>query len=214
MLNLTSLVFTILTTLPRFHADTETMAERTTRLHEIAQAIDSATLHATCTADWADADWCRPIWPASQRLDLALLLVSQGFWESRFAQRVHADQCGPNECDAIKLPGGRVFHRSKSVWQIQQTRVVPEWQSIGGRGEWSTYIAAYAAAKVLAAARGRCSREATSWELGAISGYAGYTCQWPGAPRRAAFFRQLRSKAQSLIDLEQPKTEPAIARLP
>lgn len=213
-MSITTLIFTILIGLPRFHADTESSAERTARLTVIAQAIDSATLHATCTGDWAAADWCRPIWPAAERLDLAILIVTQGFWESRFAQRVHADQCQALECDPVKLASGAIFHRSKSVWQIQQTLVVPEWRSIGGLGEWTTYSAAYAAAKVLAAARGRCAREAASWVTGAISGYAGYTCQWPGAPRRAAFYHQLRSKASALAAEEAVKTAPAVASFP
>lgn len=209
-LALKTVIFTILMALPRFGADTESPAGRAERMGELSQGIESAALHATCTGEWADTDFCTPIWPADERIDLVMLLVSQGFAESRFSERVHADQCAPYECDAVKLPDGRVYHRAKSPWQLQRTALVPEWRATGGRGEYRAYLAAYGASKVLAASRGRCRSAGVDWEVGTISGYAGAGCYWRGAPRRALLFRQLRSKAYLLLN-EQAEPPRAVA---
>lgn len=204
MAALQTLVLTILMSLPRFYADTESDTERYARATILAQAMVEASAQATCTGDWATLVDCKPVWPASEQNQLVALLITQGFWESRFAQHIHADHCGPHECDPAKLPSGLVFHRARSVWQIHAGGSVSgsEWWQMSGDKQWPTFVAATAAARILALSRGRCGF-AGNWELGTISAYAGsISCAWSKAGPRLSFYRMILGK------LERPATQP------
>lgn len=81
-----------------------------------------------------------------------------------------------------------------------------------GLGRVSTFTAAYAAAKVLGASRGRCGAHAVDWEAAMFSGYAGgFSCQWSGAARRVALYRKLREAANRLESSPEPAASPFLA---
>ena len=201
----------LLTSLPVFTGDTETPLQRSARLETIAHAVDSAGDYATCTGDYATVDWCRPVWPRKSARQLKVMLIMLGRAESNFAERVHAGRCRADECDAVKLPGGRVFHRAQTPWQMQYTALVaPEWASMVGKEYWPTFQAAYAASKVLGASWSRCRREPQrgpltgDWMTWSVSGYAtgGRTCSWSRAAGRVAEYQRLY--AASLRPLPLP----------
>jgi hypothetical protein len=192
--------FGLLANLPPYYSDHEAPSERARRLEVIAESITSASAYATCTRDWASADWCVPIWPTSERKELIVITITQGFWESRFAKHVHEDRCGPDECDAIKLRNGRIYHRARSPWQLQRTAyVAPYWEAMRGSSLMATTSAAYAAVRVLSAARRRCGGKPELW----ISGYGWGSCRmWGGARKRAEMYEALLGRSAQEVGRE------------
>lgn len=170
--------------LPPYSGDVETPEARRARLGTIVAAIDFASARATCAGE---PEGCRRTWPGSRK-ELAFLLLTQAWWETRLAEHVHADRCGPHECDR---------GRSKSSWQIQPSSIVKrgEWATIGGIDLESTKAAAWGAARMLSVNRFRCAKGPGDWVLPTISGYArGNTCEWVGAGKRAATFWRLMGR--------------------
>jgi len=200
----------LLVSLPAYYQDKETSAERAARMQVVAVAIADAAQTATCSGRY-EATSCKAIWPGSDQ-ELALLLVTKGWWESRFAKHVQAGQCGPRECDAYRDRAGKIVHRSASYWQVQASSLLPpaQWRKTVGLDLAATRRAAWAAARIASGARGRCTAIGGSWEYGTISAYAsGYTCAWRGAPRRVAFLRRLRVQFGRI--LSQQAVRPAKA---
>jgi hypothetical protein len=184
-------ILAVLIGLPPAVDSTETAAERSARLETVAAAIESASLEATCKGPYSGAHWCRPVW-SGRREDLAALLVTQGWWESKFADRIGAGRCRSFECDALVLRDGRVIHRSRHYWQLQTSSFVPAylWSQLVGTEYEPTTLAAYAAAIVLGEGLKRCGSV-----TGAISFYAGGgKCSWNGGASRVAMFRAVKSK--------------------
>jgi hypothetical protein len=174
-------VLAALLSLPRFHLDSETTEERTARLEIISNGIDDAASRATCTGSYKEDKDCKTIWTGSKK-ELAGLLITQGFFESRFAEHVHEDRCrtGIGECD---------HGRAKSVWQLHtgSQLSVEQWRALSGTTPESTKAAAWAATQALSRAKTRCGST-----LGAISLYAtGRTCAWSQAPVRLKFLEKI-----------------------
>jgi hypothetical protein len=181
--------------LPAPYGDPEPAQERQARLTTIAQAITEASYRATCSQDY-EVEECQRLWPG-QPLDLALLLITQAYSESRLARNVHAGECRPYECDPFKSRStGKVVHRARSIWQMHHTRPVhDEWDRMVGVDEESTGYAAWAATKMLSYAYNACRSIP-----GAISRYAGWRrCDWPGAVRRTQLFEVLRQRTARLL---------------
>lgn len=195
-MSLYDILLVLLLSLPPAHSDTETVIEREARMSITAHAVSDASLRATCEGDWASSDICKRIWPES-REKLAYLLVTIGFWESRFAYNVHAGQCKPWECDPIKLRDGTIYHKSRSVWQLQWLRHTSrsEWNQILGTSQTATTEAAWVASIRLS----RAYRDCKSIR-GAIGGYSGSRlyCAWSGAHQRFEFYTQLTKKADAI----------------
>lgn len=169
-------ILTALLALPPYHRDAEVMAERERRLSTVAVAIDQVVARYTC-GDTTEP--CRPAWPGT-RPQLAAMLVTQGFFESGFAQHLHEGVCGPHECD-----GGRAH----GLWQVHAGGPVPfeAWQEMSGTSARSTWTSAFYAASLLSKSMKACGTLA-----GAVSMYAtGKTCEWAGAAPRIAFMRKL-----------------------
>jgi hypothetical protein len=199
---LRDLLLTLMLGLPAPYRDPEPPEERQTRLMTIAQAVTEASHRATCTEDYA-VEECERLWPG-QPLDLALLLITQAYSESRLARNVHAGDCRPYECDPFKSRStGKVVHRARSLWQIHHTRPVDaEWDRMVGVDEESTGYAAWAATKMLSLAYHACRSIP-----GAISRYAGWRrCDWPGAARRTQLFEVLRQRTARLLSPERRAT--------
>jgi hypothetical protein len=181
-------ILSALLALPGLPLANESQDQWNARARVIAQAIDSATLQATCSGPYRDADWCDPVWHG-ERATLAAILIVQGYFESRFAAHVQAGRCRRDECDAITLPGGRVFHRARSYWQLHASSLLPwpEWYALAGVEFVPTADAAYAAARVVGLGRTRCETLE-----GTIAMFAtGRSCHWAGAAQRARMVQNI-----------------------
>lgn len=188
-----------------FHGDVEAPEERTERLTLIAQAITEAVSIATCDRSGPNAPRdaaeekdgakqrqsetdaspsatpCKRLWPGDPR-QLAFLLLSQAYFETRLAKHVHDGNCRAHigECDS-----GRAI----SLWQLQWGPHLPkeEWEKLGEGSLEATRNAAVHAARSLGRGYNYCRSM-----RGAIALYAtGSTCNWRPAARRAAFAQKL-----------------------
>lgn len=180
--------------LPAYQLDREEPRERRERLDVIAQAIADASRRATCTDQYA-SDSCQRRWPR-ESLDLAVLLVTQAYSESRLARNIHEGKCRSYECDPVRSAStGRVRHRARSLWQIHRIEPIEtEWESMQGTDLVSTTAAAWAAAKLLSRGYRACRSIA-----GAVTRYAGIDgCMWSEAQGRARMFEGLRLRAEKL----------------
>jgi hypothetical protein len=194
---LKALLFIALSLQPWYKdAKTEDPNDRAARYAVISHGVNHAVDQATCTGTYNQNPYCTPIWKG-RREELAFLLLTQAYFESRFARNVHEGNCEPHQCDAYKDRHGKIRHRSTSIWQIQSTGkkgMVPlsVWTTLAGTDQASTNRAAFTAAKVLSSGYRSCRTIP-----GAISRYAGVArCDWPGAKYRAAFYERLLRKAR------------------
>lgn len=171
----------ILLWLPPYYADEEAPEAREARLGRVAVAIHSAGASLTCAAADAEDD-CRPKWRRS-RTELELLLLTQGFWESRYARHVHRGNCLPHECDE---------GRARSPWQLQRGgHLGPEvWLKINDDTQGATSLAALHAGIALSRAYSRCRTVP-----GAVSMYAtGKRCTWSGTAERLSWLKRVRAR--------------------
>jgi len=153
-------------------------------MRTIATAVAHASHRATCT-DAYDDPRCEPIWHGSSR-KLAAMLVTKGWWESRFVSNVHAGQCKDYECDATKTRWG-IVHRARSPWQIQRTSYSEAlWDDMLGDDLEPTRNAAWVAAKILSTGRNKCRSD-----YGTLSWYGVQRCEWSGAKNRYLTFTKL-----------------------
>jgi hypothetical protein len=192
--SLRDLLLVLMLGLPAPYHEHEDADSRRTRLAIVAQAISDASTQASCSDPHAAAE-CQKIWPGKP-LDLALLLVTEAYWESRLARNVHEGRCRDFECDPYRSSQtGRIEHRARTLWQMQYTRPIDsEWGHMVGADLGSTRTAAWAAAKLLGSAYRACGSIP-----GAISRISGNgRCVWSGADRRALLFEQLRLQAGRL----------------
>jgi hypothetical protein len=191
---LRELLLLLMLGLPAPYHEHENVESRRARLGVVAQAITDASSRATCS-DTRVASQCDKVWPGKQR-DLALLLVTEAYWESRLALNVHEGNCREFECDPYRSSQtGKIEHRARTLWQMQYTRPIDsEWNHMVGTDLASTRAAAWAAAKLLGSAYRACGTIS-----GAISRLSGNgRCAWSGADRRALLFEQLRLQADRL----------------
>jgi hypothetical protein len=191
---LKALLFIALSLQPWYKdAKTEDPADRAARYAVISHAVNYAVDETTCTGSQKHNPYCKRVWRGT-REQLAFLLLTQAYFESRFARNVHAGKCEPYQCDAYKDKDGKVRHRSTSIWQIQASNMVPlsEWKRLAGLDQASTNRAALTAAKIISVGYSRCRTIP-----GAISIYAGIPrCDWPGAKYRTAFYERMLRKAR------------------
>lgn len=199
MMDLTQYILLILMSLPAAHRDTESWEERNGRMEVTARAIDAASSRATCTGKFESQD-CERIWHGAKK-DLALLLVTKGWWESRFAQNVHEGNCAPTECDATKV-GNVVVHRARTAWQMQQTGLLTrrEWNTMVGTTYKQTRTAAWVAARILSRGKKACHSR-----FGALSYYGRGRCNWSGARPRIHFYRKLKSKTEEQLQKDRDR---------
>jgi len=179
----------ILLGLPPAYTDNETWDERTERMEVVATAIDNAASKATCQDRYENKE-CVRTWTGSNK-QLALLLITKGWWESKFAKNVHEGKCREFECDAIKV-GGNVIHKARTPWQMQQTGFLRrgEWEGMVGSDLRSTAIAAIVAARILGSGLKRCKNI-----HGAMASYGGVKkCDWRGVDKRYNWFLRLSEK--------------------
>ena len=195
---LKQLIFLVLLAQTPHYRDTETWEAREARLSLVAEAIDDASLRATCQGPYAppkdDLASCKRLWPGSRKT-LSYLLVTQALHETHLSAEIHHNRCRLEigECDSRwyfdrKLQKRVYVQQSFSLWQLKQFRDIPnnDWDQIQ-LGQEGTQVAAWHAARRLASAYRACG----SIE-GAISRYAlGNGCEWAGARERAQTYREL-----------------------
>ena len=133
---------------------------------------------------------------------LGALLVSVGFHESRFVDRIQAGQCRRYECDSFVLPSGEVRFRARSFFQLHRHAAASgdEWRRTTGLATENVSTAAAVAARVLSKGLRACGSSP-----GAVAYYATGRCRWSGARSRVALAqrveRRLRAAAQgSTVD--------------
>jgi hypothetical protein len=203
----------VLLSLTPFYQDRESFEEREARMQTLASAMVDSADRATCSGQY-EIEQCVQVWFGSKK-QLVLLLATKGNFESRFAKHIHEGNCGPRECDATRWRDPRtgkfvVFHRSKSVWQVQSSRRVPreEWNQIEGTDFDSTQKAAWAATKVLSLAMNKCKTV-----RGAFALYGtGRSCTLKSADKRARFYEQLEKKSMGELQAAADRQKAALEK--
>lgn len=196
-MNFIQYLIMVLLSLQPAYADKENWKERSGRLEIVAKAIDDASSKATCM-DAYDITGCERKWQSSKKA-LALLLVTKGFWESKFAKHIHENKCRPYECDAYQAQGG-LIHKARSMWQIQKTSLVSpeEYEKMKASTQVATNLSADVATRYLAIGMNQCRTI-----KGAISIYGGVdSCNWKGAEGRYTFFNTLMGKSEAQFTSE------------
>lgn len=211
-MNFVNYITMILLSLQPSYSDNETWSERTARMEIIAEAIEDASAAATCTGKYETSN-CKKVW-AKDKKSLALLLVTKGYWESKFAKNVHEGKCRKYECDSYMV-NGNVLHRARSPWQIQRTGMVTkeEYSAMNSASLDSTKMSANVAVRYLANGMSLCKTIS-----GAIAIYGGSkTCNWKGAAPREAFYKSLISKSEDQLlaaaDAQKVKLESRLERV-
>ena len=168
MTELTTFLLTLMLALQPHYLDTETKEERKERLTVIAQSIEIASARATCSGKY-DKENCKKIFNGRQ-IQLANLLLTTAYWESRLAENVHKGNCKEWQCDPFKNPRtGQIEHRARTIWQMQRTPLIDnQWDKMVGTDYEATREAAWAASKILSRGYNSCNNA-----LGAFSRYAG-----------------------------------------
>lgn len=188
-------ILTVLLSLEPAYTDKETWDERVERMTIVASAIVEASSKATCQDNYDVVD-CKKTWPGSKK-SLALLLVTNGYWESKFAKNVHEGKCKSYECDAHEV-NGNVYHRARSPWQIQKTGLVTkqDYDKMNSSTLESTTISAMVATKHLSIGMNSCKTI-----IGAMSIYGGVkSCKWEGVKNRAEFYKKLDQKSDEQLE--------------
>lgn len=192
----------VLDKLPTHYLDTETPEERKVRLNTIAVSIEKAASRAVCETPFASTKYrtCTPIFNGTKD-EMVVLLVTIGFWESRFAQNIHEGKCRDWQCDPVvyKDTYGRpikTIHKAHTNWQLQYNpSISDEWKIMIGTNQSSTDAAAWASAKMLSRGYNSCG---TVW--GSISKYAGVRhCKWTKGKKRVDFYRHKMYKYKLLL---------------
>lgn len=182
-MELTSITLAMLLSLPPAYVDREEVG-RETRMQVIADAVAQTTERASCTGAYEEPS-CTAIWKDEPR-QLAALLITKGWWESRFVKNVHEGRCKKDECDATEW-NGVLIHRARSPWQFQKTSYAADlWAHSKGADLNSTRNAAFVAARILSDGKKRCRSN-----YGALAYYGLQRCQWKGARRRYLTFTKL-----------------------
>ena len=194
-MNLLEAIAVILTSLPVPKVDQDE-PNRIQRLQSIAISIACASNKATCREEFKTDD-CKPI--AGDANELAAQLIVLANSESNLMRNVHADECGPHQCDAVRfrLKGvAHVVHRARSLWQLHKAPSWTDahWEAIRGTTQEATNLAAWDAAKLLVGGRGLCGNTA-----GSFASYAtGGQCSHKSAQRRADKVTYFKARIQTL----------------
>lgn len=156
----------------------------------IARAVSQAASRASCTGIYSEAK-CEPVWLGSET-KLAALIVTKGWWESRFASNVHRGKCRPDQCDPMRV-GKVIIHKARSPWQLQRTGYSESmWANLVGAELKPTRNAAWVAAKILSEGKRRCRSY-----YGALAWYGVQRCDWSGASGRYTTYKKLVEATES-----------------
>ena len=132
------MVLTLLLSLSPWHEDiNEENEARKARLGLISDSQVEVADKLTCGGQYG-VPRCVVVF-AGTRNELLSLLITAGWWETRYSARIHAGDCKEDECD-----GGA----ARGVYQVQQNGFVPKelWEKSLGDTPEATYAATMAAA--------------------------------------------------------------------
>lgn len=200
-MNFIQYITLMLLSLEPSYGDKESWEARTERMTVIAKAVDDAASKATCSDSYAIPS-CEKKWAGSKK-ELATLLITKGYWESRFAKHVHEGKCRNKECDAIVVQG-KIHHLARSPWQIQRVPSLvstDEYKKMNYSTVEGTTVSANVATRYLITGFNSCHTI-----KGAISMYGGAGCKnnsW--ATPRYNFFTKLLSKSEETLSQEANK---------
>ena len=158
---------------------------RKARLLLLATAQVEAVDHMTCAGKWEGTDCVKKF--DADPLELYALLLTAGWWETRYNSRIHAGNCGEDECD-----GGR----ARGVYQVHLNGTYPEeiWYHAEGDDFDSTLNATEAAAYSLSSAWKACKKRAGTKGVWAAYGRGACYRSYPGMVSRHRWSRrQLRA---------------------
>jgi hypothetical protein len=121
--SLTTYLLAAISALPTFHEDVgeQFVAQKQAQAELIANAI-------------SDAAESVQGWPGSKR-ELAMLLLTVAWHETRLSLRIHEGRCRPYECD---------HGRARGLWQLHAHASLPHerWLTVAGLDAQSTLNAA------------------------------------------------------------------------
>lgn len=175
-MSLTTYLLMAISSLPTFHEDVgeQFSAQKRAQAELIANAISSAAESARG-------------WPGSKR-ELATLLLTVAWHETRLSLRIHDGRCKPYECDRGKARG---------LWQLHSHASLPRerWLTVAGLDEQSTLIGASEAAQALIRGRHMCRKSSLGrdWVGPTLVAFAGRGCsgRLPDVDARVRTFRRL-----------------------
>lgn len=131
--------------MPPYKLDRESPMEREERMGVLSDAMAIATWERAYQADGLAR------WKSSpDRLYAALL--TQGWFESRFAWHIHAGHCRAFECGATRDDGGLLVFLTPTPWQVAESTAFARalWPNVVGQSAKATTNAARVAAYHLA----------------------------------------------------------------
>jgi hypothetical protein len=197
MTELIKALFAVLISLTPYYTDEqhETDAEREARMKTIARAIADVSSRATCHHQYNEKA-CPGIWDGEPE-QIAALLITQGYFESRFSYHVQAGKCLDHECDPFTKHDGTIIHLARSSWQLHNTKYTRKWwNKMEGIGFKPTWYSAASAAKLLSDSRKSCGTI-----RGAISKYAtGRSCGWKHASKRINLYHNILAKIEQELN--------------
>jgi len=179
--SLTTYLLTAIASLPTFHEDVseQLVAQKHDQAQMIATAIDEAVEQASG-------------WPDSKR-ELASLMLTIAWHETRLSLRIHDGRCKPHECDR---------GRARGLWQLHVHRSLPKerWLRVAGVNLEATRHAAHEAAIALVRSRRMCAvaTRGREWVGATLTAYAGAGCggRLPDLGSRIRTYRRLLTLAQ------------------
>lgn len=179
-MSLTAYLLSAIAALPTFHEDVS--PELSQQKEAQAQMIATAVTQAVDEASG---------WPSSKQ-ELAALMVTIAWHETKFSLRIHDGRCKPLECDK---------GRARGLWQLQAHRSLPKerWLLVAGLNPDATRVAAREAATALVRSRRMCgvATRGGDWVGATIAAYAGRGCggRLPDLRARTRTYRYLLSLA-------------------
>ncbi|HYO94086.1 MAG TPA: hypothetical protein VER33_06215 [Polyangiaceae bacterium] len=175
-MSLTAYLLTAIASLPTYREDIgpEFAEQKLQQSQMVAEAINEAV-------DGAE-NW------SGTRRELATLMLTVAWHETRLSLRIHDGRCKPLECDR---------GRARGLWQLQVQRSLPreQWLKVAGFEPEPTRIAAREAVKMLVRSRRMCSvvTRGRDWVAPTLTAYAGCGCggKLPDLNARVRTFRML-----------------------
>lgn len=180
-MNLTTYLLTAIATFPTFHEDVgeQFSVRKQEQAQMIATAIDQAVDESSG-------------WPDSKR-ELASLMLTIAWHETRLSLRIHDGRCKPLECDR---------GRARGLWQLQAQRSLPRerWLLVAGLNPEATDGAAREAARFVVRSRRMCAvaTRGRAWIGPTLTAYAGRGCggRLPDLQARIRTYRRLLTLAR------------------
>lgn len=172
-------ILSVLSSLPVFHEDVGS-SDKSSQLEEVASAVYQTSIRVRWGGD---------------RRELAALLLTIAWHETRLSLRIHAGDCKPLECDR---------GRSLSLFQLQARSLSNPvfWPALRVRTPESTLFSALEAGRALSRSRNLCRslyRSGDDWVPYTLGAYAGRGCSrsLPDMDARVSTYRRVRIRLDS-----------------